>query len=435
MLNDKSPLNGYPHHPSQDQEPFEACLQQSSLPLRTTSLQRPVSGSMEDSSWVLMQAPVPGNSYRPELNSNEMMPASGDFRTAFEQMLSTRPLPRALQPAPELDEMSCSWPSQQTPTVADEQDFMHGLPYVPPSDIGHDFGFSFHANSSPYQFYGQPASTVVPAEAFSGDDVPSLVGGSSSLESSFASFDDCSPSSPYLSHTTEDVYPMVKSESPQRRASEDRKRRGVPKVVRSIGTTHTGGKCVKAEKLQRSNSGVGKRRCRQPRINQYSVRSGDCVLEVFNEIPDRISEEKPKKFKCTRIVNGQVCDKTFKRPEHQKRHEKTHDPHKPFPCWVPGCKKREEKLGRNDNRLDHLFTHIKPKKGRNKKVENPAQLFEYIREGEIQLENKKRAEEGQELLKVGEVPENAKKAVDKLCKKYHHECVDGPPLVRPHWSY
>ncbi|KAI0462747.1 hypothetical protein LJB42_003548 [Komagataella kurtzmanii] len=74
--------------------------------------------------------------------------------------------------------------------------------------------------------------------------------------------------------------------------------------------------------------------------------------EVFHEeIEDtdkvkEIEEEKKKKFSCP------VCHARFQRPEHVKRHMRSHSSEKPFVCPEEGC-------GTRFNRKDNLKAHLK----------------------------------------------------------------------------
>lgn len=49
------------------------------------------------------------------------------------------------------------------------------------------------------------------------------------------------------------------------------------------------------------------------------------------------------------------CDRQFKRPEHRKRHEETHDPEK---RGQYGCTLCIRRFGRNDNYIEHYTTHM-----------------------------------------------------------------------------
>ncbi|ODV59181.1 C2H2-type zinc finger protein ASCRUDRAFT_16582, partial [Ascoidea rubescens DSM 1968] len=46
-----------------------------------------------------------------------------------------------------------------------------------------------------------------------------------------------------------------------------------------------------------------------------------------------------------------LCKARFHRPEHVKRHLRSHSSEKPFHCDQPGCNKR---FNRNDNLKAHL---------------------------------------------------------------------------------
>ncbi|KAK6203480.1 uncharacterized protein RJT21DRAFT_139217 [Scheffersomyces amazonensis] len=59
-----------------------------------------------------------------------------------------------------------------------------------------------------------------------------------------------------------------------------------------------------------------------------------------------LAKEAKKKHKCP------VCDSKFQRPEHVKRHLKSHSTDKPFQCDEPNC-------GKRFNRKDNLKAHLK----------------------------------------------------------------------------
>ncbi|KAK6454854.1 regulatory protein [Scheffersomyces xylosifermentans] len=65
----------------------------------------------------------------------------------------------------------------------------------------------------------------------------------------------------------------------------------------------------------------------------------------------KAEKDKVKKHKCP------VCDSRFQRPEHVKRHMKSHSSEKPFECDEPEC-------GKRFNRKDNLKAHLKKIHGR-----------------------------------------------------------------------
>lgn len=79
-------------------------------------------------------------------------------------------------------------------------------------------------------------------------------------------------------------------------------------------------------------------------------------LSMVNPAPlqldDKVEKEKAKKkHKCP------MCDARFQRPEHVKRHMKSHSSEKPFECDEPEC-------GKRFNRKDNLKAHLKKIHGR-----------------------------------------------------------------------
>lgn len=88
-------------------------------------------------------------------------------------------------------------------------------------------------------------------------------------------------------------------------------------------------------------------------VLEYSVEEN--AIPVVEGIPvSRVN----RKFKC----DHSGCKKFFARSEHQKRHLKTHDPTRSFPCLIEGCPaggSGNGRVNRNDNANDHTYTHLK----------------------------------------------------------------------------
>lgn len=156
--------------------------------------------------------------------------------------------------------------------------------------------------------------------------------------------------------------PMVKFEqlgsSPVINAAqpgEERPRRvGTRIIVRS-----TGAKGVKKESGKEAGPSGSKKKMQTSRFKKHFVRAQRCdqALEVRMEqglvrdytIGRVVREEGSRsKFPCN------ICGKRFQRPEHRKRHIRTHNPSVVATCTICG-----KEFGRNDNCRMHYDTHIK----------------------------------------------------------------------------
>ncbi|KAF2641931.1 hypothetical protein P280DRAFT_288397 [Massarina eburnea CBS 473.64] len=151
----------------------------------------------------------------------------------------------------------------------------------------------------------------------------------------------------------------------------------------SIAVTPKGGKTVKKEEnrtddLSRRGSRISKRRgastsiSKKRELNTSFISANiACELDGFERVFDdagrvsfqRTREPGPKPKKC----GFPGCSKSFRRPEHRKRHEDTHKTTgvRRFPCLI--C---QRPFDRNDNCQEHVWTHVAQpgkKGGRNQK--------------------------------------------------------------------
>jgi hypothetical protein len=140
---------------------------------------------------------------------------------------------------------------------------------------------------------------------------------------------------------------------------------------RSIHVSRTGAKSIVKEggipKKKKKKSKTSK--TRDNRI-YHSGNLIDVTTEVERAGPYHPWQpiERVTRSECQCIwkdENGVQCPKIFKRQEHMKRHYRTHDGDAEHSCLL--CMRN---FGRNDNCLDHYYTHVKKpgkKDGRNNK--------------------------------------------------------------------
>lgn len=77
------------------------------------------------------------------------------------------------------------------------------------------------------------------------------------------------------------------------------------------------------------------------------------------ESEDPTKEAKPHKCGFP-DENGDLCDSSFARSEHLKRHMGKHTSERAFSCPIPECKGK--RIGRSDNANQHFRTHLMPPK-------------------------------------------------------------------------
>jgi hypothetical protein len=209
---------------------------------------------------------------------------------------------------------------------------------------------------------------------------------------SFTGSDPFTNTIPYFSQSPQEVSfkkensPLLKQESD----SED-----TPLLTRSIYVSPTGGKTVKKEHQTR----VAKKRSKRTRHNKgLSEHDRKKVSKLLDDEDDKDDEgrflnrvkliqediflykdeETGRLNYCTTKVpcekkrcehrdeRGVRCTSVFKRPEHLKRHERTHNPDRDYPCRIC-CRK----FNRHDNLQAHIVTHLRlpgKKDGRNSKL-------------------------------------------------------------------
>jgi len=237
--------------------------------------------------------------------------------------------------------------------------------------------------------------TIMPSNAMvDADDAYAHIG-----SESFTGSDPFVHSVPYFSQSPQEVSfkkensPLLKQESD----SED-----APFLTRSIYVSPTGGKTVKKEHQTR----IGKKSKRSRRAKRKGLSDPDCkrISKILDDEDredheDNEEDESPylgrvdliqegiflykdettgkvgycttkapyEKRRCEyRDERGVRCTSVFKRPEHLKRHERTHNPDRDFPCRIC-CKK----FNRHDNLQAHIVTHLRlpgKKDGRNSKL-------------------------------------------------------------------
>jgi hypothetical protein len=312
-------------------------------------------------------------------NSWHFVPHSSDeiepFSSAFtsQSMMTTAGemfyAPTSEQPGFEVDMVS----TLETPWI--------NIPSTIHPDLGHPWGSDVHNPAvSEHQFqtlWSDPMQAAGSSVAMT-----DVVGNYDQSEpDSFARsdmFENASfPQSPQEVNFKREQTPVVKQESHVKGFATRARRR--------IYENATGGKAVKNSKR------------RQPKI---ACKPKDIEMK-WDEYSNAYQYYSKKASQPRQFCDHPGCNKAFGKPEHLKRHMKTHTNIKEYHCFVPDCPRQ---FPRNDNFREHVWSHVyRPgKKGRN----SPHQLVQVEAFSRKLLDNTKmveflRRKMGEALQKAG----------------------------------
>lgn len=211
------------------------------------------------------------------------------------------------------------------------------------------------------QVHPMPSETIIPSDAMVEDYVLATSDGLENVDA-VGGVEPSFPQAPQEVSFKKEESPVIKTEV----ESDTETRR--PREGRMF-VTSTGAKGVKKERQTRC---AAKKKPKIPKHRTFKIPLGEnnivvsCDYDVDEYGPYRRCAEGSRKLRCPHILpDGRQCLKGFQRPEHLKRHQKTHTGIVEARCRI--C---EKAFGRNDNCIAHYDTHItKPgkKEGRNKK--------------------------------------------------------------------
>lgn len=416
------------------------CLLEQPLPLQFHHVVNSSDNALHPGSdWVVPQQPHQnGNDRALRLTfqtHDGMMPASGDFPSAFESSLA-QPSTQSLYPSVGTLSSSSSLSSWESYRGLACSELSHGLPYVDYESLSTNEGLGLSYNwssaiadhSEVPSLSGSP-STIAPTQTFIETGLGSYSDlHSDSFEDDFSSFNEYSSERAYLA---DDVYPMVKSEHEQDNLEAETSLVGSSPTMfgsaynddstlatnRSICVTRTGAKGLKKE---RRGSSVSRRRCRSEKLRAYSTNLGGTKVEVKvdHDLPiDAHGKARPyerqrkSSYACgERLPDGSICNRSFVKIEHLKRHQRSttlHTEDRPHLCVVDRCSKA---FNRNDNLLAHYLTHVKRSKNQ--------------RNDRITLE------EMVALIRRSESPEHAEKTILGLKKALQKKREEEAKLAR-----
>lgn len=297
--------------------------------------------------------------------SNDGLPAAGDFRSAFDAELeshcSQALLPSTVEAVPGLSPWSHPYPSSPNGLPDDRSnDLTYG--YAAPASLANSLDWT--SATSAHIFPGLVApDTMMPKDSvvFDMNDGPSYIQShSESFDERLESYDSCStpllrPQPEAFLDTEIDGFQLVKKEDSDFEEHDE-------KPSRSIYVSPTGAKSVKKERRS-SRASNNRKKPRAAKKNSYvtkfeegdihwDVDGGDIELDKNGRLLFRPDGCGVKKLTCKEIG----CDKKFARPEHLKRHEDIHIGHQRYKCRLKNCPK---KFNRWDNCLYHYLTHVK----------------------------------------------------------------------------
>jgi hypothetical protein len=214
-----------------------------------------------------------------------------------------------------------------------------------------------------------PSGTIIPSDAMLDDDFVQVHADGFASANGIGSADSSFPQQPQEVSFKREESIDIKEEEMYEEA----------RVQRRMCVRSTGAKSVKRE---RRLSTASKKKARSEKYKNFvrTMDNGERLFVTREAIEEgvgvdikqdengrwiRVGGKLKEPHTCPRFVGGRTCGKVFKRPEHLKRHVRTHDKLVDAICDV--CLK---KFGRNDNCIAHYETHIrKPgkKAGRNTK--------------------------------------------------------------------
>lgn len=319
---------------------------------------------------------------------HDMMPASGDFSSAMGASLTASMPTSQGQSASSRYYGSRAWGSAQPSSISPyEQHFAatsnnHQLLPSYPSEYGWPMPAIVPSSVDMNTHTISPSQTMTPVYSQDFDDDMVVIADQGahvlpSPGSDSGAYDYCGSAS-------------VKSET--HGSSHANERSAIKNEhSRSVHVSRTGAKGLK--KRTSVDSGVSKSGNRCPnRKKDRNVNRKTQIVHAPNGTAIQLTQETPSGAKkpthicLERHPNGRDCRRPFERPEHLKRHQKTHlaDRDKfqiacPLDHMVYKC---EKSLDRRDNWRDHLKTHLRISSSQRNARCTPEQMYAALRKNE-----------------------------------------------------